>query len=107
MVVSNKMLNFAPHLETNNMEQGKKYLVELVTKDYPYFALAYVKNTSITDNVLHFAKREEALIVRDKETLGKVLELISKHNSDSEKVRVMDWITEVGTTKRIFKSELL
>lgn len=84
-----------------------KYIVELVTREAPYIGLAYVKNTSLEDNVLNFGKKAEALVIEDKETMDKVMSLISKHNSDRNKVSVMDWITEVGSSKRVFKNNIV
>jgi hypothetical protein len=83
----------------------KQYIVELVTKESPYICLGYVKNDSITSNVLNFTGNiEDAIVVCNKETMGKVLELIYKHNKNG--VRVMDWITEVGSKKRVFQGEI-
>lgn len=84
-----------------------KYIVELVTREAPYIGLAYVKNTSLEDNVLNFGKKEEALVIEDKETMDKVLSLISKHNSNRDLVSVMDWITEVGSNKRVFSKNIV
>jgi UDP-N-acetylglucosamine:LPS N-acetylglucosamine transferase len=84
-----------------------KYIVELVTREAPYIGLAYVKNTSLEDNVLNFGKKEEALVIEDKETMDNVLSLISKHNSNRDLVSVMDWITEVGSNKRVFSKNIV
>lgn len=85
----------------------KKYKVELVGKDAPYICLGYVKSTSVKDGKLEFTRsEEESLVVSDKETMDKVLMLISKHNSNSDYVRVMDWITEVGDNKRLFRNNI-
>lgn len=83
-----------------------KYIIELVTKDAPYIALGYVKNTSIENGTLDFGSKADALVIEDKETMEKALSLISKHNSDRDKVYVMDWITEVGKDKRLFKNNI-
>jgi len=83
----------------------KQYIVELVTKDAPYICLGYVKNDSIESNVLNFARDiEDAIVVCDKSTMDKVLELISKHNKNG--VRVMDWITQFGCKERVFNNEI-
>ena len=84
----------------------KQYIVELVTKESPYICLGYVKNDSIESNVLNFARDiEDAMVVCEKSTMDKVLELISNHNRNG--VRVMDWITEVGSKKRVFNEDII
>lgn len=83
------------------------YIIELVTKEPPYICIGYVKNTSIVNNKLEIGKEDEKLVVSDKETMDKVFSLISIHNSDKNKVRVMDWITEVGSTKRVFNNNIV
>jgi len=84
-----------------------EYIVELVTAEYPYFGLGYVKDTSVKNDRIDFGKRENALIVRNRETMDCVLNLIRKHNADRSKVRVMEWITEVGKSKRVFKDKVI
>ena len=87
--------------------EKKKYLVELVTKDAPYVCIGCVRNTSIAEEKLNIGNSKDSLIVEDKETMDKVLSLISKHNSNRDNVRVMDWITEVGSTKRVFNNNIV
>ncbi len=85
----------------------RKYKVELVEKEPPYICLGYVKNTSIKDGKLEFARSErDALIISDRQTMAAVLNLIAEHNSNPKYVRVMDWITEVGSDKRVFAREI-
>ena len=83
------------------------YIIELVTAEPPYIGVGYVKNTSIDNNKLDFGKEEDALFVWDKETMDNVLSLIRKHNTDRNKVRVMEWITEVGKNKRVFNKNIV
>lgn len=82
-----------------------KYKMELVTKESPYINLGYIKNTSIHNNILEFThNKENALIIGNKSTLQKVVELIRTHNK--QYVRVVSWITEWNGNKRIFESEI-
>lgn len=83
-----------------------KYLVELVITEPPYICLGFVKNTSLENNKLEFTdERNNALIVESESAMNKVFDLITIHNRD--KVRVREWITEVGSKTRIFKNNLV
>ena len=84
------------------------YIIELVIKEPPYTSLGYISCNSIDDGELHFARSmDDALIVNDAETMEKCFSLISKHNSDSSRVRVMDWIINpINPNKRIFKGNI-
>lgn len=88
--------------------ENKKFIVELVIKEPPYICVGYVNKTSLAKNTLEYAKHEkDALIVEDKNTMDKVLYLISENNKDPKKAYIMDWITQIGNKKRIFAKNIV
>ena len=87
--------------------ENRGYIIELVGKFPPYISLGYVGNRSLSDGVLWFAgNKSDALVVLSRYELDAVLALISSHNSYSDNVSVMDWITEIGSNKRLFSDDI-
>ena len=86
---------------------NKTYCIELVQNEAPYFLMGFMKKTSIKNGKIEYTSSEEqALVVKDRETMGKALNLIAENNKDRNKVYLMDWITEVGSKKRVFQGEI-
>lgn len=86
---------------------NKAYRIELVQKEPPYICMGFMKKTSIKNGKIEFTSSEEqALTIKDRETMGKALNLIAENNKDRNKVCLMDWITEVDSKKRVFQSEI-
>ena len=87
--------------------ENRGYIIELVGKFPPYISLGYVGNRTLSDGVLCFARnKSDALVIRSRYELDAVLGLISSHNSDSDNISVMDWITEIGSNKRLFSNNI-
>lgn len=85
----------------------KCYIIGLVTKVHPYFSLGYVRKDSLSDGVLRFTRSlDNALVADSREVLEGVMRLISEHNSNSDNVGVMDWITEFGSERRLFLRDI-
>lgn len=87
--------------------EKRGYIIELVGKFPPYISLGYVGKRTLSDGVLSFASsKSDALVIRSGYELGVVLALIHVHNTDSGNVSVMDWITEIGSNKRLFSENI-
>ena len=85
----------------------KQYRIELVQKESPYICMGFMKKTSIKNGKIEFtSSKKQALTIKDKETMGKALNLIAENNKDRNKVYLMDWITDVDSKKRVFQSEI-
>lgn len=86
---------------------NKVYHIELVQNEAPYFYMGFMKENSIKNGKIEYTSSEkEALVVKDRETMGKALNLIAENNKDRNKVYIMDWITEVSSKKRLFQGEI-
>lgn len=86
---------------------NKTYHIELVQKEAPYFCMGFMKETSIKNGKIEYTSSEkQALVVKDRETMGKALNLIAENNKDRNKVYLMNWITEVDSKKRVFQGEI-
>lgn len=85
---------------------NKTYRIELVQKESPYICMGFMKKTSIKNGKLEFTSlKKQALTIKDRETMGKALNLIAEHNM-KRYFYLMDWITEVDSKKRVFQSEI-
>lgn len=86
---------------------NKAYHIELVQKEPPYICMGFMKKTSIKNGRLEFTSSEkQALTIKDRETMGKALNLIAEHNMNKYYVYLMNWITEVDSKKRVFQGEI-
>ena len=85
---------------------NKAYHIELVQKEPPYICMGFMKKTSIKNGKLEFTSlKKQALTIKDRETMGKALNLIAEHNM-KRYFYLMDWITEVDSKKRVFQGEI-
>lgn len=88
--------------------ENRGYIIELVGKFPPYISLGYVGNRTLSDGILCFAgNKSDALVIRSGYELGVVLGLIHVHNTVPDNVSVMDWITEIGSDKRLFPEDII
>ena len=83
----------------------KQYIIELVINDPPYISIGYVSNET-KDKIELSRDEKNALVIDNQQLFNDVMRLIARWNCDPNNAYVMDWITEVGSKKRVFRREV-